>query len=266
MMAGRGGVTLVVRTFNSIRTLDKCVESIREQTVPARVLVVDSGSQDGTIQRAEAISDEVIVRDPYSPGGALNAGTQAAETPIVAALSSHSAFETPRWLELALDLFEDPEVVAVCGASVGPDGSRLAAPFTQTLAGAQRNPWWGLSNTASAWRRDAVVEHPFPENTMTDDKAWAWKQLQGGRLIAFSPDLIVAARHRRGAGALAYFRRRVVETRGVAMYAPLPAFGLLPAARALVSQEPPLGMAGGRPLRRTRAIEVAARYVGQRQR
>ncbi|MDA8358078.1 MAG: glycosyltransferase [Actinomycetota bacterium] len=57
-------MTIVVPTRNSERTIDRCLQSIRGQTLASTVVVVDNGSTDRTRAIAEAGADAVLDMGP----------------------------------------------------------------------------------------------------------------------------------------------------------------------------------------------------------
>lgn len=57
-------VTVVVPTRNAARTLAACLKSLRAQTYPCRIVVVDNGSTDGTHEIAERRADIVLEAGP----------------------------------------------------------------------------------------------------------------------------------------------------------------------------------------------------------
>ena len=59
----------VVRTYNSARTVEATLASLRAQDVPVEILVVDSGSTDGTLELVAGTADRVL--EEFDP--ALNA-------------------------------------------------------------------------------------------------------------------------------------------------------------------------------------------------
>ena len=57
-------MTVVVPTKNAARTLGACLESLRAQTYPCRIVVVDNGSTDGTLATAQRWADFVLHAGP----------------------------------------------------------------------------------------------------------------------------------------------------------------------------------------------------------
>lgn len=57
-------VVVVVPTRNSARTIESCLRSLRDQTYPCRVVVVDNASSDGTPRLAGRLADVVINAGP----------------------------------------------------------------------------------------------------------------------------------------------------------------------------------------------------------
>lgn len=57
-------VTIVVPTRNSQRTIRSCLESIKRQTYPCRIVVIDNDSDDETVRIARNIADVVLDGGP----------------------------------------------------------------------------------------------------------------------------------------------------------------------------------------------------------
>ena len=204
---------MIVRTRDSARTLQAALDSLRAQSVPVEIVVVDSGSQDATLDIARRNADLLIEVPPsaYTPGHALNVGAATAAAEIVGALSSHCVLASDVWAEHALAHFADPVVGAAAGSLNGPEG-RLTAPVRQTAEQARRHPQWGFSNHASAWRASTWAREPFDESLPTvEDREWALRVLEGGETIVFDPELWVEMRHRWKHGTVSFFRRERSE-------------------------------------------------------
>lgn len=67
-------VSIIIPTYNSDKTLKKCLESIRQQTYSnIEIIIVDGGSKDGTISTAE-IYGAVVVKKKAGMSEATNIG------------------------------------------------------------------------------------------------------------------------------------------------------------------------------------------------
>lgn len=107
-------LTAVIVTYNSRGFLKPCVQAVQRWT--RRVIVVDNGSTDGTLE--EAAGTELIA-NPINRGfaGAANQGFRAAATPYVLLLNPDVVVETGRD-----DLMAAAAEGAATGLLVGPDG------------------------------------------------------------------------------------------------------------------------------------------------
>jgi rhamnosyltransferase len=258
--------TFIVRAKDKRDTIEATLRSIRGQTVPSELIVVDSGSTDGTREVAARYADRVvdIPAGAFSYGGALNAGAAAASAPVHAALSAHCTLPGDDWLERVLRHYRDPAVAATNGERLDPEGRRLEAPLVQTLELARRHPGWGFSNHASTWRADVWRAFPFDERLVAcEDKEWAFRVLASGRRIVFDPALFVGGAHRKAAGPREYFRRVRRESAAYATFAPVAELTASDAVRRWWRIPP-----GGHPLRSRlsvmRTAEIAGVYTGRR--
>lgn len=260
-------VSVVIRTRNSGATLGAALASVRSQSVPAQIVVVDSGSTDSTLQLAAPVDMVVhIAPGRFSYGGSLNTGAAAATAPVVAALSSHAVFPHSDWLAIAVEHIASGALGAF-GVTADGDGQPLTAAREVDNRYLLAHPYWGPSNHAAAWSRSAWVREPFDEHLAAgEDREWSWRVTRAGGYLVADPRLLVPGQHRRAAGVVPYFRRLVKEATALGPLRPLPAYSLVDAARDLVRSQPssPLISAGSRPGGRTRLVEVSARWQAGR--
>lgn len=81
--------TVIIPAYNASRTLDDAVASLRRQTrPPARVLLVDDGSTDGTGDLARQLGLEVVRQENQGPGAACNHALAHVDTPLTAYLDA----------------------------------------------------------------------------------------------------------------------------------------------------------------------------------
>lgn len=261
--------TVLVRTRNAVTTVQAALHSVRAQTVAAELLLVDGGSTDGTLDVAADLVDRVVHVPPerFSHGGALNAGAEAARAPVHVALSAHCRLPHTRWLERALEDLGRLGVVAASGADVDGRGRPLDQPLVADHQHLSEHPFWGFSNHASAWKRQAWAAEPFDEALPAcEDREWSWRVTRAGGSIVIDPRLVVSVAHRRGAGVRRYLERL---RRELGVYR---ALGLLPAYPVRQAARDWLGLPGERsgPVLssrrggRTRLVEVTAQWQAAR--
>ena len=87
---GAPAVTVVVVTWQGAHLLPPCLDSLRAQTLPHRVVVVDNASTDGTAELLAASPDVQVVRSDRNRGfaGGVQLGIDAVHTEFVALLNN----------------------------------------------------------------------------------------------------------------------------------------------------------------------------------
>jgi rhamnosyltransferase len=206
-------VSVVIRCMDKADTIEATLRGLRAQSRPVEIIVIDSGSTDGTVAIARRWADQVleIPAESFSYGGALNLGAGVAGGSVHFAISAHCVPAGPDWIADSLACYEDPRVAATNQAEFSPRGERIGGLFLQSLEDAASFPGWGFSNHASSWRADIWRVQQFREDLPAcEDKEWSWRVLQSGYRIAYSPALAVPSVHRRSQG-LRQLHRRVVR-------------------------------------------------------
>lgn len=220
----RPAASVIVRTLDAATDLERLVAELRRQTVPVEVVVVDSGSTDGTVAVAQRLADVVHELAPgtYTPGRALNAGARRASADVHVAFSAHCHLPDDGWVERALAPYADPRVGVTNGTTTTPDGEPLTGVFLQGPEHGRSVPVWGYSNHAGTWRAEVWRARPFDESLPTaEDRIWSWGVLDDGWLIAYDPSLWVDMSHRWRKGTVQYYRRCRLEEAVIAGHAHL---------------------------------------------
>jgi len=213
-------VSVIVRCRDKQDSIEATFASLRRQTVPVEIVVVDSGSVDGTLDIARRWCDELLQMplDRFSYGRALNLGARGAAGSILFALSAHCAPAREDWVERSLEHYANAKVAATSGYP-----SRGTAELVlQDHALLRADPFFGMSNHASSWRRDVWERFHFDELLeASEDREWSWRVTAAGYVIAMDPALEVTSPHRAAAGPRAYFERNALEVRSIAAFAPV---------------------------------------------
>jgi len=222
-------VSVIVRTRNEERTVERALSALLYQTVVPEIIVVDSGSEDRTVKIARSLCDRVIEISPaeFTYGRALNIGARAATASIHFALSAHCFPERADWVERSLAHYQRSDVAATNGIDAFADRSPVREPFFQNAAHARSNPFWGFSNHASSWRADVWMEFPFDEDIdYAEDREWSWRVLDAGWVIVFDPALWVDRSHAWRGGAVDLYNRQRSATAALGTFAELPPYGV----------------------------------------
>ena len=224
--------SVIVRVKDECATLARTLATLRAQTVRPEIVVVDSGSTDGSVELARREADRVveIPSSSFSYGYSLNVGAAAASGDVHFALSSH-CFAPPHWVERALGHYAREDVAATNGIQTFADRTRVREPFLQDATHARSDPWWGFSNHASSWLAAVWREYPFDESMdYAEDREWAWRVTAAGWLIVYDPELWVDLSHS-WRGRRNFFTRQRRAARAVASFSGAPPYRIRDLAR-----------------------------------
>jgi rhamnosyltransferase len=124
-----GKCSVVIRAYNEEKHIGRLLEGIRQQTIgDVEVILVDSGSTDGTVSIAEAFGARIvrIPSEEFTFGRSLNFGVQEARGEFVVIASAHVYPVYPDWIESLLRPFEDGQVALTYGKQRGPDTAKYS--------------------------------------------------------------------------------------------------------------------------------------------
>ena len=211
-------VTVVVVTWQGVALLPACLESLRRQTAPHTVLVVDNGSTDGTEKLlAERFPEVRVLQTGGNLGfaGGVQAGLDAATTRYVALLNNDAVAE-PGWLAaLVASLDAHPDAAAVTSRMLLQDTdppllNNTGVVLLDTDYGADRDlradaatrtepdSVFGFSGGAALLRLDAVrAIGGFPTRFFLyyEDTDLSWRLRLAGWDIRYEPAAVVHHAH-----------------------------------------------------------------------
>ncbi len=108
-------VSVVIPALNEEIIIEECLQSIRRQTHPVELILIDNGSIDRTPEIAEQYCDKVFIKPGYSLAEMRDFGAREATGDIIVTTDA-DCIAPEHWIEELIKPFQDPKVSAVGGA------------------------------------------------------------------------------------------------------------------------------------------------------
>lgn len=197
-------ISVVVPTYNEEQNIERCLESLADQTVPREtyeVIVVDGNSKDRTRELAEPLADSVFIQKSKRVGGARNDGVMAASGEVVATTDADCIL--PRdWVERIGKNFAEREIVQLYG-TVYPieDGVRnrlsLVGANTFSRLGYHTRTIYFTLGCNTAFDRDAFIRAGMYRCIDAGDDLEIAQRMRRIGKVYLDPDLAVGFSMRR---------------------------------------------------------------------
>lgn len=190
---------------------------LRQDTQHAfEVLVLDSGSTDGTVEIARGFGDGArlheIPNSEFGHGRTRNLAARLTEASVLALLTQDAVPASDGWLEqLVAPFTEDPLLAATFGRQLAPAGCRPHVKRTLNETFDRLSPdgglvvrrpsdqpsgGWFFSNVNAAYRRSVLVDQvPFRDIDYAEDMAFARDAADSGLSTAYVPAAAVVHAH-----------------------------------------------------------------------
>lgn len=202
-------VSVVIPVKNGADTLKSCLDGLFRQTIKERmeVIVIDSGSKDGTLELLQQYPVKVHHLPPaeFNHGETRNLGVSLAAGEFVVMTVQDATPASDNWLETMLTHFADPLVAGVCGQQIvphHPDKNPLqwfmpaseAKPFSyhfpeaigfKELTGKEQHKFCNWDDVNAMYRKSAKIKLPFRKLMFSEDTLWAKDALEAGYKIVY---------------------------------------------------------------------------------
>jgi glycosyltransferase involved in cell wall biosynthesis len=186
-------ISVVIRTFNSAKTLDKVLTGL-SLVATDECIIVDSGSTDQTLQIAASYGARIIIAPPpFHYSKSLNLGFEVAANPWVLVISSHCIPMVTDFLGVyRREIVKFPEDVAVgygVSSLSGKSDPNLPQETTSYFSKKEYQAVSGVcGNGNSIYRKSSWKVLPFDETIRTaEDKLWIMEMIARGYRFAYLP-------------------------------------------------------------------------------
>lgn len=209
-MTGKPVCSIVIRAYNESQHIGRLLDGICQQTIQdTQIILVDSGSTDGTLEIANQYPVEIVHIRPeeFSFGLSLNLGISHARSEHIVIASAHVFPVYPDWLERLLTPFQDERVGLVYGKQRGAVNSHFSEHqifahwFPEISRLNQESPF--CNNANAAIRRSLWEQHPYDQNLSgLEDLEWARWAMQQSHRIAYSAEAEIIHVHNETPGGV----------------------------------------------------------------
>ena len=208
-------ISVIIPTLNAARWITQQLNMLLSQTVEAEIIVVDSGSSDGTPGLVRRFAPRVrlleIPPKDFDHGGTRDYALRQSTGDYVLFFTQDAIPTDERCLEKLLAAFFSTDIAAVYGRQIArpdaPEYEKLTRQFNypdQPRIWREADiPRYGVksyffSNVCSAYRRDAYLavggfDAPIITN---EDMMMAAKLLHAGYALVYTPEAAVYHSHR----------------------------------------------------------------------
>ncbi|MCE5337479.1 MAG: glycosyltransferase [Methanomicrobiaceae archaeon] len=197
-------ISVVVPTYNEEQNIERCLQSLADQTVPREtyeIIVVDGDSKDRTRELAEPLADKVFIQTSKRVGGARNDGAMAATGDIVATTDADCIL--PRdWVETIGRNFAEREIVQLYGTVYPIEGGlrnrlSLAGANTFSRLGYHTRTIYFTLGCNTAFDREAFVRAGMYRCIDAGDDLEIAQRMRKLGKVYLDPDLAVGFSMRR---------------------------------------------------------------------
>jgi rhamnosyltransferase len=213
------GVSVVIPVKNGGDTLERCLQSVVDQTIAdhLEIIVLNSMSTDKSVEIAERFKARIIEipNGSFDHGLTRNTGVQFASFDLIYFTVQDAWLSGNDMLEKMASHFDDPEVMAVTGHQAIPH-EKDKNPFlwykpysepqvterlvtnSEIFKNMQVDKQQALvswDNVVSMYRKSALIRQPFVKTEFAEDWIWSYNALLKGWKLLHDSSLVVYHYH-----------------------------------------------------------------------
>ncbi len=186
--------SVVIRSFNEADHIGDVLEAVSGQAYQDyEIILVDSGSTDGTLEIAEGYVDKIefVAPQNFTFGYSCNAGCEAASGTFVSFLSAHAVPTDEDWLGNMVENLRSNTVAMTYSNQIGVEETKFSEKrlFDQLFpdqSKKQTPPDYWANNASSIIKKELWKEHQFDEYlTGHEDIEWAKHFMDQGYEVVY---------------------------------------------------------------------------------
>lgn len=219
------GVSIIIPTLNGGALFERSLAAMRQQDFDGdvQIVVVDSGSRDGTVEAARRFGAEVtgIPVSEFHHARTRNFSLRFARHSLALFTVQDAAPIDSNWLSTCVSCLEEASIAAASGRQIPHAGADLYARYSveghseslgkrrkvHSLSKDREDLAYAdfktalkairLDNVCAIYRRRVLEEIPFPDVPIGEDMAWSLRAQRAGHRILYEPAIRVYHSHNR---------------------------------------------------------------------
>lgn len=160
-------VSAVVCTLNSMSSIERCLTSLRAESV-GEIIVVDAHSQDGTREIAEALADSIVEDLGLGLGNARNLGIAHSTKPLVLNMGSDNVMLEGQ-LQRMISFLEESRSHGVSAQTIIEGSGFLSRGLNAWRKGRFRPGPSEVIGTPTLFVGDVLRSHPYDATRVFSD-------------------------------------------------------------------------------------------------
>jgi rhamnosyltransferase len=206
-------ISILIPVKDGGSDLIRCLQAIAAQQVDnqVEVVVVDSGSSDGSAERARELGATVheIPASDFVHGATRNLAARLSSGDVLVFTTQDAVPATDHWLARLVGALEGDDIAGAYGRQLPHEDATPPEQFfldfmygetarIQRLGGIEELSFEQtlFSNVNSAIPRKVWEENPFRDDvTMSEDQEWSRRMLLAGHTIVYEPEAAVRHSH-----------------------------------------------------------------------
>lgn len=202
-------VSIIIPTYNAKAWMQESLPHFLGQFYEGdwEILVIDSGSTDGTLSLIEPhkrIRIHSIPNEDFGHGKTRNLATSLSKKELLLFTVQDACPRSPHWLSSMVNDLLEFDLDAVCGGQAVPHDSdknpaQWYRPINETkeveiVRGDEFTKWspeqqmnaCGWDNVNALYKRGALTKIPFEDLRFGEDMAWAKAHLEHGGILGYA--------------------------------------------------------------------------------